>query len=57
LWNSVTPLAFVIVLWAFALSGWSPRSHPLAPLTAIWIAAAMIALVWVFWRCGGTKPR
>jgi hypothetical protein len=49
-WSSVVLLSFVALVWACVAAGFISRRYPLIFMTVVWIAAALVAMLWAKWR-------
>jgi len=49
-WNGIVLLCFVAAIWLCVGAGLISRQYPLLLMSAIWIAAALAALLWARWR-------
>jgi hypothetical protein len=49
-WNGVALLCLVAAVWLCVWGGLISRHYPVVLLSGIWIAAAVVALLWAKWR-------
>jgi hypothetical protein len=49
-WNGIALLCFVAAVWLCVWAGLISRRYPLILMSGIWIAAALVALLWARWR-------